>query len=217
MNPIRLRSLRSKLLLAFGVLALVPLVVLSVLSTRESTQKLEALAGEHLSARAMTVADAFASYLDERQADVALFARHPAAVAGTSQELAVLADSYIDLANAYDMMVIADLDGRIIATNTHTGDHKRVADVVGKSVQGRPWFDAMKAAPAGSHYMSSGAELDPLVAQAVLGDGKGVTFAMGIFDEHGVLVRVWANHISWERSVTAIVRRELELMKTTGI
>jgi methyl-accepting chemotaxis protein len=217
MKRFALRSLRSQLLLAFGVLSLLPLIVLGVLSTREGTRELGVQAGERLGVHASNLANALSRYLGERAGDATVFAHDPVALTGTPKDLSVLADGYIASYPSYDLIVIADRDGKILATNLQTGDHKPVSDLSGRSVRGQAWFDAIASAPKGRLFTSPTLETDPLMVQGTHSDGKGITYAVGVFDDKGQLARVWSNHISWERGVGAIINHELAEMKRTGI
>jgi methyl-accepting chemotaxis protein len=217
MSRFRLRSLRARLLLAFGVIALVPLAALGLLTSREGTQELEQESGEHLATHATNVADAISVYLKEQATNVDYFVHTPVAASGTSQELAALADFYVERSSSYDLIVVADRDGKVLATNTHTGDGKPIADnLVGRSVRGQPWFDSIANAPSGAHYVSAFPEVSPLIAQT-REDRRMLTFSTGIFDDKGQLIRVWSNSVSWHRSIRWMFDQEVAEMKHAGI
>src|SRR3978361_799330 len=118
MKGLAVRSLRSQLLVAFGLFAGVPLAALGYLSTREGTRELTQQVSERLMSHAGSVTNPIATYLDERSGDVATFTKNPLASAGTPDQLTALVTDYIASYPTYDLIVIADKDGKVIATNT---------------------------------------------------------------------------------------------------
>jgi len=219
MKRLALRSIRIKLLLAFAVLALGPLVVLGVMSTREGIDEMTSTAGHTLQGRADIAENAMAAYLDERHGDVKVFALNQVAQKGVPAEVAALADLYVRTFAEYDLIVVADRDGKILATNTVTGDRRPVEQaLVGASVRGQAWFDAISAGRLAHEAPFVGAaQTDTLVAQAIHGDAMGVTIAIGIYDDNGQLGRVWSNHISWRRGFGRVVDEQVKQMTDSGI
>jgi len=217
MKGIALRSLRSQLLVAFAVLGGVPLVTLGYLTSRQGVQDMKNQANERLMNHAASVAHKLEAYLAERAGDVGTLARSPLAISGAADKLTVLADNYVSSYGSYDLAVIADKDGKVVATNTKTGDNKAFSGFVGQSVKGQPWFDRIVAAPKGTMYMSTTVEVEPAVGQQLGNDGRELVFAMGLYNDQGDLVRVWSNHMNWERGVGAVLETELAAMKEAGI
>ncbi|MEP6860397.1 MAG: methyl-accepting chemotaxis protein [Deltaproteobacteria bacterium] len=217
MKGLAVRTLRSQLLVAFGVFAGVPLATLGYLSTREGTRELTQQVSERLMSHASSVTNTIAAYLDERSGDVITFAKNPLASTGTPEQLTALVTDYIASYPTYDLIVIADKDGKVIATNTQTGDHKPVANLVGMSVRGQPWFDSVVSVPAGTGYASQTVETDALAIQALHDSGRELIYSGAVTDDKGQVVRVWSNHLSWPRSIGAIAASELAEMKHAGI
>ena len=220
MKRLALRSIRTKLLLAFGVLALGPLIVLGLLATSEGTRELEAAAASKLQRLSTATAATISAYLDERTGDAAVFATNPIAAKGTPDEVTTLADRLVGIYDQYDVIVVTDADGAVIASNTVSGDHKPVdrASLLGKSMKGQPWFDAIAGTqiPHGGVYQGD-VQIDPLIAQVSHGPGQGFVSSIGIYDATGKLVRVWSNHVSWERSIGGLVKDALGRAKAGGI
>ena len=216
---IQLRTLRSKLLVAFAVLGLLPLVVLGVLSTREALQTTERLLGNRLSARARIIGDDIKGEQDDWRLQAELFSELPLAVVGTPDQVAALADKMLSHLPSYDLVVVADREGSIIATNSRTGDQKPVdrSRLLGRSVRGQPWFDTIASGRTSrGHAFAGEPATDPLVAAVSTGGGRGVTYSVGIYDEQGQLVRVWSNHISWARTIGALLEVHLAGMQATN-
>ena len=217
MKALAARSLRSQLLVAFGLFAGVPLAALGFFATHEGTRELTQQVNARLMNHASSVATTIATYLDERGGDVTTFTRNPLAATGTPEQLTALAADYVASYPSYDLIVVADKDGKVIATNGQSGDHKPIANLVGMSVRGQPWFDSVVSAPAGTVYTSRTVETDPLATQALRTSGRELIYAGGVADDKGQVVRVWSNHISWARSIDAIAAGEVAQMKQADI
>ncbi|HEY6038696.1 MAG TPA: methyl-accepting chemotaxis protein [Kofleriaceae bacterium] len=217
MKALAARSLRSQLLVAFGMFAGVPLAALGFFATHEGTRELTQQVNARLMNHASSVATTIATFLDERGGDVTTFTRNPLAATGTPEQLAALAADYVASYPSYDLIVVADKDGKVIATNGQSGDHKPVANLVGMSVRGQPWFDSVVSAPSGTVYASRTVETDPLATHALRTSGRELIYAGGVVDDKGQVVRVWSNHISWARSIDAIAAGELAQMNQADI
>ncbi len=213
------RSIRTKLLIAFTALALIPLITYGVLATREATSQLEMRAGLALAQAANDTGLRIAAYLHERLGDVNVFSSNQIAINGSPADLGVLTDAYVRAFPEYDLIVVTDAAGQVIATNSSTGDNKPVdrTTFVGKSMRGQTWYEqiATGQVPPGGAYLSS-SEIDPLIAEVSHGPGHGFTVSAGIYDASGKLLRVWSNHVSWARSVGAIMDAELEELRSSG-
>ena len=213
-------SIRTKLLLAFTVLSLGPLIVFGLLATREGTENFERRAGEDLAQLAEGAASDVGAYVHERLGDVAVFTSDSMTASGTAEQLGVLADRYATIFTEYDLIVVTDADGSVLATNSLTGDRKPVdrAGMLGRSMRGQPWFDQIASGQVsrGATYLGS-AELDPLLAPITHDRGQGFTVAVGVYDASGRLMRVWSNHVSWRRSIGKLLDDKLALLKASGV
>jgi len=217
MKGIALRSLRSQLLVAFAVLAGVPLVTLGYLTSRQGMQDMKGQANARLMNHAGSVGHKLEAYLSERVGDVTTLSRSPLAIAGPPEKVSVLADNYITTNPSYDVAIVVDKDGKVIATSSRSGDNKAVTGFVGQSMKGQPWFDRVASGPKGTTYTSTTAESEPALGQLLGSDGRELVFAAGLYDDQGELVRVWSNHMNWERGVNSILATELAAMKEAGI
>jgi len=219
MKPFAIRSLRTKLLLSFALLGLFPLLVLGFLSTRASLQASAAVAGDRLAARAKIIADDVRDLLAGWEHEIQLFSGLPTAARGTPEELDALSDRMIGIYPSYDLILVADRDGTIIASNSSTGDHKAFdrTQIVGTTARGQAWYDSVASGQVarGVSY-NSGAIVDPLMAQVSQGDGRGVVHSMGVYDDKGQLVRVWSNHATWSRSIGKVLDENVAGMRSTG-
>lgn len=104
----------------------------------------------------------------------------------------------------YDLMVIADADGRIVAANTVDagGDPLDTSSLIGASVAGEPWFQEALSLPQGRSSYQDVAP-DPLVGEIAGEPTATLRFAAPVRDAGGQVVRVW----STARPGTASSRR----------
>ncbi len=84
--------------------------------------------------------------LFERYGDVQAFAFHPGA-RGTSEETEAAMNFFTRCYGLYDLMLVADLDGRIVACNSIDAKGAAIASrgLIGRSVAGEPWFEAIRS------------------------------------------------------------------------
>lgn len=110
----------------------------------------------------------------------------------------------------YDLMMLVDVEGKVVATNTTDKNGKKIATefLMGKSFADTPWFRACRAptGPEGGAWYSD-LVADPLVAQIYGSRGLGMAFAAPIKDENNQVVGAWFNFASW-KAVTQGIRRE---------
>ena len=163
----------------------------------------------------------FDRLLFERYGDAQAFAFNPMA-RGESEVVAKAADYYMTAYGFYDLLVVADVDGRILATNTvdHLGKPISTKNLVGRNVSDEAWFrDCISGqVKRGDSFEQDVAE-DKLVAEVYRTRGLSLTFAAPIYDEKGKIVRVWSSRVSWERAVTSTLknlRDEFELSKQSS-
>jgi hypothetical protein len=105
--------------------------------------------------------------LFERMGDVQAFTLNPLSWTGDQEVLESLADSYTNLYDCYDLMVIADAaTGKVIATNRKdlNGDAITGPSLVGTDVGKEPWFKACLGTVADTWWQ--GPHQEPLVTSA---------------------------------------------------
>ena len=205
------KSLRTKLIVSFGITVALGLTAVAVLSFRQSRATFRANAEASLSRQAFALADKIDRNLFERYGDVQAFAFHPGARGGQSQ-IAAAANFFLEAYDLYDLAIVADRDGRIIGANTVDFDGKPVDTraLIGRSVRGEEWFEACVNGKIkkGDSFVSDLRE-DPLVGETYRNRGLAMTFAAPVYDEAGNIVRVWSNRASWERITRQITREHL--------
>jgi methyl-accepting chemotaxis protein len=219
------KSVRTKLLVAFGLLSLAPIAVLSVLQTRESTKAIEERSASGLQMQSAAIAQAVSMYMGERYDDARAFANSPAAVnaltGGGTELLSRAIANFIQTSDGtYDLMVVADVtEGKVVDVSRvdEQGRPLDSAQLVGQSVRGEPWFEAVASGkvPRGSAYVGP-VGVDPAVQRVTHGDALSFTVAAGVYDGNGQLVGVWSNRASWSESIPGVIDRVTEEMKLAG-
>lgn len=201
------RSLRSKLVLAFLLVGLIPVVAIGAVAIQRSRDALLAQAGAALQAEAESTIDKIDRNLFERYGDVQAFAFHPDA-RGAREDVERAANFYTRAYGIYDLMLVCDANGTVIGCNTIAWDGSSLdtSALVGTSVRGEEWFERCVDGSIGA-AQSYSADLveDPVVAQVCGGRGLALNFSAPIRDERGQVVRVWSNRASWERISLAIL------------
>ncbi len=215
----KLQSIQGKLLLWFLVLGLLPATIVGSLAYRRSYDSLVMLTGQRLQGLAHETIDKIDRNLFERYGDVQAFAANPLAL-GNQHEVTEAANFYLPCYVIYDLAIVADAEGKIIACNTvnHEGKPLDTSKLIGRSVRGQAWFEEIltgKIAKGASYY--SDPERDPLVEE-VFGDQRvTLNFSAPITDASGKIVRVWSNRASWQRIVGDLMNTQRESLKNDGI
>lgn len=210
-NLFQFQSLRTKLLVSFGLTAVIGLSAVAALSYRQSRSTLLVNAETSLNQQAANLADKIDRNLFERYGDVQAFAFHPGA-RGERRQAETASNFFMQAYDLYDLMIVADRDGRIVAANTVNAEGKPLDTraLIGRSVKGEDWFEACISGrvKSGDSFVSDLHE-DPMVAEVYRNRGLAMTFAAPVYDESGHPVRVWSNRASWERITRQIAREHL--------
>ncbi|MEZ5411875.1 MAG: hypothetical protein R2761_27825 [Acidimicrobiales bacterium] len=218
-HRVPLRSLQGRLVAAFLVIGLAPVVVVGWLAVGQARQTLVDAAGERMQVAAANAGDTIDRNLFERYGDVQAFAANPKA-RGTGAEATEMADFFTHTYTIYDLMLVVGLDGRIKAANTvdHTGMPVPTARLVGTDVSDQAWFQTVAGGgtPEGGTLYSS-AERNPLV-NAVYGDDRiTLPFTAPIFDPDGKMVGIWHNDASFDRIVGEIMSGTRDDLLRSGV
>ncbi len=213
----RMRTLKTKLVVGFLSLGLLPLAVMGVLAVTRSKAALVERAGRLLESEAVGMMDKIDRNLFERYGDVQAFAFNPMAQ-GTPEQVAEAADFFTRTYGIYDLMLVADADGTVVATNTvdATGAAIDTGGLIGTSVAGEPWFTAAVALEPGKTYYSDLAD-DPQVTRVTGAPARSLNFSAPIRNAAGEVVGVWSNRASWERIVAQIVAEQRDGLAGRGI
>jgi methyl-accepting chemotaxis protein len=194
---------------------LVPLITVGWLAYQRSREELTQKVGSELCSLAQGIADKVDRNLFERYGDVQAFAFHPDA-RGTREQIEAAANFFTQSYVIYDLMLVCDLDGTVVGTNTvdQTGKTIETAQLLGRSVADAAWFREIaegRIGKAQSWYADP--TFEPWTTD-VFGDQRlSLLFAAPIYDAEGKLARVWCNLASWDRvceQIVGEVRTEME-------
>jgi methyl-accepting chemotaxis protein len=217
-----LQGLNAKLIGAFLAVGLLPILVIGVFATARVGDALTAEAENRMEIAALEAGDVIDRNLFERYGDVQAFAANPLAQ-GTFEEATGIIDFLTTTYGIYDLMVVADLNGRIKAVNTidGTGQPVDTAGLVGRSVRNEEWFQvvASGATPDGGTYYTD-VEQNGLIDE-IYGDGRlTLPFTAPIYDSTGSMVGVWHNQASFDGIAIPIldeVRKDLRAGGATTV
>jgi methyl-accepting chemotaxis protein len=227
MNRLRNVSLKWKLTAALVVLGLLPMAAVIYLADANAREEHLDRSGRLLELRAASTIDTIDRNFFERYGDAQAFAFNPMAQ-GKPEEVTAAANYYTTTYGLYDLIIVADADGKVIAANTVTADGKPLdtSGLIGRSVKTEEWFQACRngLVPAGESYAQDVSE-DKWVAEVYRTRGLAVNFSAPIRDKSGKIVRVWSNRASWARTVEHIMKEvressqgmETQLVSKSGV
>ena len=160
-----------------------------------------------------SIADKVDRNLFERYGDVQAFALSEPAVSGDPKRITGFMNSMMSTyAPIYDAMLVLDLNGNVIASNTVSKASQPLdnKDLIRQNYKNEVWFKEASSGriqPAQSFYTD--AYLDPVVRDFAKTDGYVMTFSAPIRKkETGEIVGVWANRMSWNDVVIALIDEE---------
>lgn len=206
------KSLKIKLLVWFLVLGVTPAGLVAYTAYSSSRQTLESMAQQRANLVAQELRDKIDSTMSERYGDVRLFGGLPIAKTDAAN-LTPNLNRFTKLYGCYDLMIVADADGKVVAVNTedYAGKPLASASLVGASVKGERWFeDGISAKIGTNEALTFPMAKDTRSANICQTDGHVVTFVAPIYDETGKVIRVWANFASFNRLVGQLMQRAKE-------
>jgi methyl-accepting chemotaxis protein len=217
----RKKSLKRKLTIAFLILSLVPVALVGWISFNKSEAALHDQAGDAVQASSEQVLDKLDRNLFERYGDVQAFASNPKSL-GDPAEVTDAINTYTSIYGIYDLMIVTDLDGVVIATNTIDGGGSPIdtSPLIGRSVAGEDWFVALSSAGAAwdsAETFYTDLAVDPWVAEMYSSEGLTLDYNAPIYDADGNIVRYWSNRASWDRIVVDIVDSEIASLESKGV
>ncbi len=211
-------SVRTKILICCLLLGILPLAVSGVLAVSKSFRAKEAAEGQVLAGSAEQVMDKVDRMLFERYGDVQAFAFHPAA-RGTPEEFAKAADFYMQAYGCYDLMILADRDGKVVGANTVDLEGKPINTkfLLGLSVASETWFkECISGRVQKGESYTEDLVADPLVKEVYHTPGLSLNFSAPVFDAEGKPVAVWSNRASWERTVRDLLGGFDKVLRSRG-
>lgn len=203
------RSLRTRLLIVFVTLGVVPTVMIGLWGYRFSAERLTEAEGNRLAQEALIQGDHIDRVLFERYGDVKAFAANPLSQGSPSERQKLLNLLTVNY-RIYDLMVLVDTTGKVISANTvdRAGNQLDTADLVGRDVSDHDWFTTI----VGGGTPEGGAVYGPahhseLVTKVYGADRLTLPFSAPIYDDTGDLVGVWHNEASFDQIVVGNLRQ----------
>jgi methyl-accepting chemotaxis protein len=211
-------KLTGQFIITLLVVGLIPLLVLAGLSLR-STSHIREGSGVKLQSSAANTLDTIERNLFERYGDVQAFAANPlvkAADLGTPESITQLVEAanfYVRLYGLYDLTVIADASGKIIAVNTidATGKPIDTAYMLGRDVSKTSWFRDSREGKFLKSDVLDGTVVDDVHQDAdvvkVFGkDNMSISYSAPITNSKGEFGGVWRNMANYGNIVDAIIK-----------
>jgi|688.fasta_scaffold00180_47 methyl-accepting chemotaxis protein len=212
------KSVRSKLIASFLAASAIPLLVVSVIAYRNTSQQAISGSATTLQEKSTQTLDKIYRNLFERYGDVQAFAFNEKAL-GSAEELTSALDFYTKTYGCYDLMIVADSEGRVLAANTvdYGGQPLDTQSLIGRSVRGEAWFEnCIKGDVKQGQSYYSDAEQDKLVAEVLPNAGLTLNFSAPVFDASDRPVRVWSNRASFQRTAGQILDETRKLASDNG-
>ena len=216
----RFKHIRTTLTITCLTIGIIPLMVVGVGGYLKSRDAFHESSGKMLALSAQNSMDKIERLFSERENDLQMFANKPVAAEGTPQELDALIGGLMNVSNYYDLMIVADASGKIIAVNTeqHDGTPMETSALIGRSVKGEEWFEKCMSGDIekGENYTGD-LSADKMLAEVTKTRGLCLNMAAPIYDKSRSIVRVWSNRVSWEHTVGEILTQNKESAKDFGI
>jgi len=178
-------SIRS---LDFKVLAVVGLVILamavgSLLLFKRLADQAQSLLFDAMDAMSFAVHHGLSVQMNERYYDLHAFARNPAVQAMDPETIAQVLNTFVQLYQIYDLILVTDTQGRFLSSNT-LGPKGEVLNLValrGHDFSQEAWF---QAARSGASFVADPAA-DPYLAWMDGRNARTTTFAAPVQDSKG--------------------------------
>jgi len=218
LKSFQFKSLKTKLIVSFLLIALAPLSIICWTAYSSMSDQLIKTSAGLLVSNATQALDKVYRNLFERYGDVQVFAFNPQAL-DNQEEITKTLDFYTLTYGCYDLMIVADLDGKIVAANTkdHAGKSLDTRTLIGRSVKEETWFKQCTNGSIGNgKSFYSDADFDPMVHEVTSEKGLSLNFAAPIFDKDGKVARVWSNRASFDRIVGQIMKEQRNVSKENG-
>ena len=194
-------TLRKKLLAACLAIGILPAAAVSWL-TWQSANRLGDANAAQLSNVAVNIADKIDHTLAERFRDVQTFSQNPMlrdqaawSQRGSDNPIVQSMNDYVKTYGIYELMLLVDLEGRLIAVNSQDRAGKPIASesLYDVSFGNAAWF---RDALAGRFGNSTGREElyeDEHVKRIYHNEGLAMGFSAPVRDESGQAIAVWKN------------------------
>jgi methyl-accepting chemotaxis protein len=215
------RSFQFRLQAALGLMIFVSLLNAGVITYRLN-EGLQHDKMDLLTHATESISDKVDRNLFERYGDVQAFAlSEPARSGDPVRIMNFMADMMGAYAPIYDVMLVVDKSGKVIAVNSvdKSGKNLETSKMIGKNYADQDWFKAAMDGkiPAGSAHFSD-LRIDSDTAMYTGADGSVMTFTSAIRDpKSGEVLGVWSNRMSWKDVVVDTLTKESQKLKDENI
>ncbi len=212
------KRLQTKLLVSFLAIGMVPMVLVGLLSCSSTCKVIFERAGQRMQSTSVEVADKIDRNLFERFGDVQAFAFNPMAVESPEKATAA-ANFYTVNYGCYDLMIITNTEGQIVACNTVTFEGKPLdtSSLVGRSVKGEDWFQqCISGQISEGESFTSDLGKDHETSLAYRDERISLNYSAPIRNSDGKIVGVWSNRASFDRIVDKIRTEQVAAHKADG-
>ena len=222
-------NLTGRFVLILLVVGLIPLLVLASFSLR-ATDKIKLESSNKLESGAKNTLEMIERNIFERYGDVQAFATHPllraddlATNPATNAKLVEAANTYIKLYGLYDLSIVTDATGKVIAVNTADAVGKPIdtAFLLGRDFSTASWFrDArdgkfIKTDIVGGTVVEDVAQ-DPDAVKIYGKDCLTVSLSAPITNAKGEFIGVWRNLADFGLIVEAIIQSNWKSFDEAG-
>ncbi len=206
-SPKAKRSLQNQILIAIVVAGAIPALLVGYAAYRSSAHLSEAL-NEKLHATVVDLNDKIERNFFERYGDVQAFGLNVVVqdraswyqVGSAKNRIAAAANAYGQLYGIYPLMLLVDLEGKVIAVNDRdaTGKSVDTASLYEKNFRTAPWFQPtlagkfLKSEILDGTYVTD-AYIDADVKRITGAHGMVVGFSAPVKDRDGKVVAIWHN------------------------
>ncbi|MGH1490261.1 MAG: methyl-accepting chemotaxis protein [Acidimicrobiales bacterium] len=144
-GPGLLKSLNTRLLLAFVLIGIIPLSAVGVFSVSRAEGDLTNQAGLRIEGVAVTTGELIDRLLEHHYREIQVLAQLPLASEPSQVQQAL--NLQAETSTTYDILLMADADGRVSAANTVSGSGEQIdtASLIGMDVSDTEWFVAAQA------------------------------------------------------------------------
>lgn len=214
-----MQSLNTKLLGAFLILSLVPMLAMGLVAYRQASNAVQESAGTQMQTVAVEtvdrIDDTLAAYYQETQVLASdSFTREAAAIAGPK------IDYVVERREVYDLIIVTDASGRVTAINSVDGDGTAVDSrpLVGRDLSNRDWFKTVMSGriPTGDTYYTE-VERNDLIQEVYGDDRLSLGFSAPIKDNGGTTTGVLHTEVSFEKVVGDTMDATREQMQVAGL
>ncbi len=210
-------SIPQQILLVSITLSIVLLLFVLSFSVNQNIQSKNSIKASLNRNRSFAVIEKIDRNFYERFGDVQAFAYNKLAAEAIARDSATgevrdFINTMIRYYVLYDVMMILNKDGEVIAVNTVDKNNHAIASqgLIGLNFSGEPWFHTClsPAGPEGGAWYSDFIE-SALVGKIYGNAGRGMAFAAPIKNSAGQTIGAWYNFANWS-DVTQGIRSETE-------